>query len=146
MKNNTAMNTPYFHTITETEVLPAPMVVPSVDPAIREQLLEQVDECGQVTVRCHLHTDCATMLRIWTNTYLVCRQTGHRSRMIYADGITYMPAWMPVPAGTTTFILVFETLPDKCEVFDLLEDIPETGGFHVPGVLRNGRDMYDVFL
>lgn len=146
MKNHTAMNTPYLHVDTEAEVLPAPIVEPRVDPAIREQLLAQVDECGQVTVRCHLHTDWATKLRIWTSTYLVCQQTGHRSRMIHAEGITYMPEWMPAPAGTTTFILVFETLPDACETFALLEDIPEPGGFHVPVILRNGRDMYDVFL
>ncbi len=138
------MITPYAHTIFETEVLPVPTKTEPVDPAIREELLAQVDERGQVTIRCHIRTVWGTSARIWPSTYLVCQRTGHRSSMIHAEGITCVPVWMPVPPGTTTFILVFEPLPDECAVFSLVEEIPEPGGFHVPSIPRNGRDLYDV--
>jgi hypothetical protein len=138
------MNPPYSDTILEAEVLPAPLKECPVDPLLHEELLAQVDEQGQVTIRCHIRTAWGTCVRIWPSTYLVCRRTGHRSSMIHAEGITFFPAWMPVPTGTTTFILVFEPLSDECAVFSLVEEIPEPGGFHVPSIMRNGRDLYDV--
>jgi hypothetical protein len=31
-------------------------------------------------------------------------------------------------------------------LFDLVEEITDPGGFHVPGILRNGMDVYRVDL
>jgi hypothetical protein len=140
------MNTPQSHTVAEPEVLPVPTEMEPLGPALREELLAQVDERGQVTVHCHHHSAWETRLRIWQSTYLVCRQTRHRSSLVHAEGIPFMPTWMSAVACTTTFTLVFTPLPDGCTSFDLLEEIPESGGFHVPGIRRNGRDLYDVLV
>ncbi|MCC6402172.1 MAG: hypothetical protein IT227_15525 [Flavobacteriales bacterium] len=138
------MNTRSSHTIAEPEVLPPPTSTPAIDPGIREELLAQADERGQVTVHCRFSTPWGTRLRVWPGTYLICRTTGHRSALLHAEGISWYPAWMPVPAGTISFTLVFAPLPDGCTVFDLIEEIPEPGGFMVSGMVRNGSDLYDV--
>ncbi|MBL7963344.1 MAG: hypothetical protein JNM31_05795 [Flavobacteriales bacterium] len=138
---------PHIHAsdpaISEPEVL----VAPAVDPALREALLTQVEERGQVTVHCRISTDEGDMVRIWPHTYLVCKRTRHRSELLHAEGIPFAPHWMPVlPGHTATFTLVFAALPDECMAFDLVEEIPEPGGFHVAGIPRNGRDLYNVEL
>lgn len=140
------MKTIATHTLFETELLPEPAVVEPLDPFLREELLALVEERGQVTVRCHLRSPYPTCARIWPSTYLICHKTGHRSKLMHAEGISYMPVWLPVPSGTTTFILVFEPLPDECVVFDMVEEIPEPGGFHVKCIARNGRDLYDALV
>ncbi|MPN29566.1 hypothetical protein SDC9_177019 [bioreactor metagenome] len=44
------------------------------------------------------------------------------------------------------FTLVFSGLPDECTTFDLIEEIPEEGGFFVPNIKRNGTDVYRVII
>jgi len=127
------------------EVTEAPVVLEPIEPALKEELLTNIDERGQVTVRCRFDSAEFNLIRIWRSTYLVCYDTGHRSELLHADGIAIAPQWMPVlPGAAALFTLVFAPLPKECSAFDLIEDIPQPGGFHVAGIGRNRRDMYEV--
>ncbi|MFN8350902.1 MAG: hypothetical protein U0U25_05505 [Flavobacteriales bacterium] len=123
----------------------APVTVEPVEPALREELLADVDERGQVTVCCRVPAGVTDMVRIWRSTYLICRATGHRSALVHAEGISYAPYWTRVPRSEELhFTLVFTPLPAECIVFDLIEQIPQPGGFVVHGIIRNERDLYHV--
>lgn len=127
------------------EVPEAPVIIEPIEPALKEELLTHMEERGQVTVRCRFASAEFNLIRIWPSTYLVCRQTGHRSELLHADGISLAPHWSPVlPGEAFAFTLVFGPLPKECAAFDLVEVIPQPGGFHVPGIGRNGRDLYEV--
>jgi hypothetical protein len=54
------------------------------------------------------------------------------------------PHWTHVANGSHTFTLFFEALPGSCTVFDLMEVIPQEGGFLVQGIVRNETDVYRV--
>lgn len=134
-----------FTRATIVEAPLAPTVVEPIEPALKEELLTNLDERGQVTVRCRFDSTDFNLIRIWRSTYLVCYDSGHRSELLHADGIAIAPQWMPVlPGAAAVFTLVFAPLPKECSAFDLVEDIPQAGGFHVAGIRRNRRDMYEV--
>ncbi len=134
-----------FTRATIVEAPLAPTVVEPIEPALKEELLTNLDERGQVTVRCRFDSADFNLIRIWRSTYLVCYDSGHRSELLHADGIAIAPQWMPVlPGAAAVFTLVFAPLPKECSAFDLVEDIPQAGGFHVAGIRRNRRDMYEV--
>ena len=123
----------------------APVVIEPIGPALKEELLTHIDERGQVTVRCRFDSADFNLIRIWRSTYLVCYDTGHRSELLYADGIAIAPQWMPVlPGAAALFTLIFAPLPKECSAFDLIEDIPQAENFHVAGIGRNRRDMYEM--
>lgn len=122
-----------------------PLIVEPVEPALLSELIANVDERGQVTVRCRFTSEQGDLIRIWRTTFLVCYHTGHRSELLHAEGIAYAPEWMRVPQNSPMeFTLVFAPLPRDCSAFDLVEVIPQPGGFHVPGIVRNSRDLYHV--
>ena len=111
------------------------------------ELLTDVEEKGQVTVHCSFVAGLSDAIRIWPSTFLVCRHSGHRSQLLFAEGIPMAPTWMPVPAGNAIhFTLLFAGLPSHCVLFDLVEEIADPGGFHVPAILRNDMDVYRVEL
>jgi len=124
-----------------------PVAPPRTRP-IRErlpELLTDIDERGQVTVHCRIDAGPGDAVRIWPSTFLVCRHTGHRSRLLHAEGIPFAPLWMPLASGSSVrFTLLFEALPRECLLFDLVEEIPEEGGFFSPAILRNDMDVYRV--
>jgi hypothetical protein len=133
-----------FNSIVEAPVAP-PRTVEPLDPQLRSELLTDVEERGQVTVHCSIITEWADMIRIWPSTYLVCCHSGHRSRLLHAEGISYAPHWQPIPPGKSiAFTLLFEGLPKDCILFDLVEDIPDQCGFYSPSILRNAVDVYRV--
>ncbi|RYY94880.1 MAG: hypothetical protein EOO11_17005 [Chitinophagaceae bacterium] len=82
--------------------------------------------------------------RIWPSTYLV-QEDGTRKALLQAFGIAPYPNWKWLLPGET-FTLVFEGLDRNCLLFDLLEDIPEPGGFHIANIERNKSDVYRVFI
>ncbi len=130
--------------LVETPV--APTVREPLDPALRTELLADVEEQGQVTVRCRIEGDGDLLVRIWPSTFLI-GPDGHRSRLLHAEGIVMAPHWMAVPEdGPLEFILVFEPLPRACTRFDLVEVIPQPGGFAVTGIPRNNSDLYEVWF
>lgn len=85
------------------------------------------------------------LIRVWRSTYLIDRISGVRSELIHAENISYAPQWTVIPGKITfSFLLIFTALPKDCTVFDLLEDIPQAGGFFVSGIKRNALDVYHV--
>ncbi|MBK8497852.1 MAG: hypothetical protein IPL52_03315 [Flavobacteriales bacterium] len=131
----------------EELVIAPPLPLERVDPLLRTELCSDVDERGQVTVHLSFTADFMDGIRIWPSTYLLCRNTGHRSPLVHAEGIPYAPTWLALPPGKlVAFTLLFAALPRACSLFDLVEEIPEDGGFHVPGIARNGMDVYRVGL
>lgn len=84
-------------------------------------------------------------IRIWPTTFLIAKDVNHRSQLIHAENIPYYPIWKPVALGSRTrFTLIFSGLPADCARFDMVEDIPEPGGFIVRNIPRNELDVYEV--
>lgn len=103
--------------------------------------LTNIEEEKQVTVHCSCIG--VSRIRIWKSTFLVAHSSPHRSKLIYAENITLYPEWTPVEeVKKTRFTLVFTGLPKGCKQFDLIEDIPEPGGFIVRNIKRNNSDVY----
>src|SRR5262245_35369040 len=123
-----------------------------IKPAVDVDVLTSVDastlEDSFVYVHCYFHNQWKDMLiRIWQNTWLIDQASGSRSKLIHAENITYAPTWTLIPDGQTyTFLLIFSGLPKSCQMFDLLEDIPQAGGFHVKDISRNQTDVYHINL
>jgi hypothetical protein len=129
------------------------MIIPSEAPTIKldeqlkKELLAQIREEGMVIVHCSYTAEYWIGIRIWNSTFLIDAELGNRSRMLHAFNIPIAPKLMEVPAGSTVrFTLIFAPLPKTCEIFDLLEDIPEARGFHIRGIKRNKSDVYRVTI
>lgn len=85
------------------------------------------------------------LIRIWKTTYLVDRGSGSKSKLVHAENISFAPEWTLVPDKKPfRFLLIFDALPRTCSSFDLVEEIPQAGGFHVEGIIRNKTDVYHV--
>ena len=92
----------------------------------------------------HIHYYGIGPIRIWPTTYLV-QENGKRKKMIQAYNIPLFPHWKAVNYGHL-FTLLFEGLDKDCLTFDLLEDIPESGGFNIEKIMRNDTDVYWLLL
>jgi hypothetical protein len=103
-------------------------------------------EASHVYVHCYFNSPGAEMLiRIWRSTFLVDVASGTRAPLVHAENISYAPQWTIIPdSGLFHFLLIFEGLPRSCTQFNLLEDIPQAGGFFVEGIQRNNSDVYHV--
>jgi hypothetical protein len=127
-----------------------PVVKPLVKPSIDFELLASISpeqlEDSYVYVHCYYdnpHQD--SLIRIWRSTYLVDTTSGTRSKLLHAENISFAPLWTLIPDGTQySFLLVFSALPKHCAHFDLFEDIPQSGGFHVKDITRNQSDVYHI--
>ena len=119
-------------------------------PEVGEEVLTSIDpstlEDSYVYVHCHFNNTSDDMLiRIWRSTFLIDRASGARSSLIHVENISYAPMWTLIPGkGRFSFLLIFTSLPKDCIVFDLLEDIPQAGGFNIQGIQRNELDVYHV--
>lgn len=115
---------------------------------LREQIAPQTDYESQVIVHIGFRAfGDVQRLRIWNNTFLKCRQTNTKSKMLFSDNIAKYPNWTIVEPGTHfSFTLIFEKLPKACLTFDLIEDIPEAGGFFIKGIERNNLNIYNLRL
>ena len=138
--------TPKYNTIKEEKVhtiVEEPDV--KLDKRLKDELLSEMLEEGTVIVHCSFTTIDGMNIRIWNSTFLIDKVTGTRSRMLHAENITIAPQWMIIPAGATArFTLIFAPLPKSCEFFDLLEDIPQAGGFFIQNIKRNKSDVYYI--
>jgi len=130
---------------TEQEVTVVPSV--KIDPKLKEEILSQVEEQGMVIVHCSFSTPRNMGIRIWSSTYLEDQATGSKSQLLHALNITYAPSWELVMGGTIKrFILIFSSLPKTCEVFDFIEEVPDSYGFEIYGIKRNSSDVYNVSI
>ena len=113
----------------------------------RKKTREQVEEEKQVIVHCHYTctNPYGMYIRIWPSTFLIAKDVQHRSDLVHAENIPLAPEWTGVPPGASSqFTLVFTGLPKDCQLFDLVEIIPQEGGFFVANIERNELDVYEV--
>lgn len=112
-----------------------------------ELLLLQAEE-QQVIIHCAIYAqDFGDAARIWKSTYLINQATGTKYQMNFADGISFAPHWTVIPFNRPLeFTLIFKGLPKQCTSFDLVELIPEEGGFEVRNIKRNNSDVYHVTI
>ncbi len=121
---------------------------PFIDTDVLFSIHPELLNDAYIYVHCHVPRSAAEMLiRIWKTTFLVDKANACRAGLIHAENITYAPLWTLVPLHIDySFLLIFASLPKSCKQFDLVEEIPQPGGFYVPGILRNDRDVYHVAL
>lgn len=132
------------------EVIMPPRVKPNIkiDPATTLQLLSSVLEESQVILHCsYTGSVYDDYIRIWRSTFLCPKECDKRSQLITAYNISIYPQWTMVKDGQTIiFTLVFSALPKACKEFDMIEDIPELGGFMIRNIKRNKTDVYKVIV
>jgi len=111
---------------------------------LKHQVLVLNEEEKQVIIHCSVYAaDAGDAARIWRSTYLMDHVTGKRYELLFAEGISYAPQWTLIPSNRPLeFTLVFRGLPKSCRVFDLIEVIPEEGGFEVLNIARTPSDVY----
>jgi hypothetical protein len=122
---------------------------PKIDKKTLERIKEDVDFEGQVTIHISFtnYTLENQLLRLWKTTYLFDKSSTHKSKLIQHYNISFYPKWMVVqPGQTLTFTLIFSALPKSCKHFDLIEQIPEPGGFVFKNIARNKSDVYHLTL
>src|ERR1051326_4527709 len=109
---------------------------PHESPEISTETEVDVLNESHVYVHCYFNNTVKDMLiRIWKTTYLVDRGSGARSKLVHAENISYAPEGRLVPDKKEfRFLLIFDALPRAWSSFDLVEDIPQAGGFHVEGI------------
>lgn len=126
--------------------------IPVVKPEIGSEVLASIDPNSltdsYVYVHCHYQNEYDEMfIRVWRSTFLIDRASSSRAQLVHAENISYAPQWTFIPGKQLyTFLLIFSALPKNCKVFDLVEDIPQAGGFHVSGISRNEQDVYHVTI
>jgi hypothetical protein len=126
--------------------------IPVVKPEIGTEVLTSIDpntlEDSHIYVHCHYENEYDEMfIRVWQSTFLIDRTSSARATLLHAENISYAPIWTHIPGKMTyTFLLIFSSLPKGCTLFDLVEDIPQAGGFHVSGISRNEKDVYHVTI
>jgi hypothetical protein len=116
--------------------------------AKKNKLSNKVEEESQVIIHCSFTgVYLNEKIRIWKSTYLYPTNSSHRSMLVHHENITMYPIWMPIGIGeTVNFTLIFTGLPKKCKLFDLVENIPEPGGFIIKNIVRNDTDIYFLNL
>ena len=132
--------------MTEIKNIDVPTLKPEVkiDKLSRQKLLNQVLEESQVIVHCsYTGSFNSDRIRIWASTFLYAKDSNHKSELIHVENITMYPMWMDVANGQTiNFTLIFSGLPKHCKLFDMVENIPEPGGFVFENIVRNNSDVY----
>ena len=124
------------------------MGIPNIneETAVKSDVKFDVQEESQVIVHCHYQgPDELTMIRVWKTIILAPHNSEVKCALLHSEGIVMYPGWMGVePNQRISFSLIFSGLPRNCVTFDLLEIIPEAGGFEVRNIPRNKTDIYQV--
>jgi hypothetical protein len=132
--------------MTKRETINVPKVKPEIkiDEATRQKLLNAVKEESLVIIHCsYTGSFWYDRIRIWKSTFLVDKNSAHKSKLVHTENIALYPTWSQIEIGQTiNFTLVFTGLPKHCRLFDLIEEIPEPGGFHIMNIERNNSDVY----
>lgn len=114
----------------------------------KEQIKTQIEvktlesEERQTIVHCSCDGDGTEAYRIWPSTYLIEQGLNRRVKLITAFNISFAPQW--TLNDGRGFTLIFEGLSKGCTSFDLIEMIPQAGGFEVFNIPRNNMDVYHV--
>ncbi|MEY3399033.1 MAG: hypothetical protein RL220_1627 [Bacteroidota bacterium] len=112
------------------------------------QTATALDEKGYVYLHLSFRaTDIGEGIRIWKSTVLCDKNSSHESKLVHAFNIPFPPEWLFLEPGQIhQFLLIFEGLPKGCNTFDMIERIPESGGFELRGIHRNKSDVYRLRL
>jgi hypothetical protein len=119
-------------------------------PEIDVEVLTNIDpgtlDDSYVYVHCYFRNKWENMLiRIWKTTFLVDTFSDNRAQLVHAENISIAPVWTHIPDGNVyAFLLIFSGLPKSCKLFDLVEEIPEPGGFFIQNISRNETDVYHI--
>ena len=118
----------------------------TIEASVQRELQKAIEEEAQVIVHCsYFSSGYEEKIRIWKSTFLLPTGSSHRCKLLHVENISLYPEWTEIkPYKEFRFTLIFSALPKECKVFDLVESIPEPGGFEVMGIVRNGRDIYRV--
>jgi len=129
----------------KTEII-EPLVKPEVESEILTSLATDLAEDSFIYVHCHFDNLGEEMLiRIWRTTFLIDIHSGTRARLVHAENISFAPQWTIIPGGIMFhFLLIFSSVPKSCKQFDLVEEIPQPGGFCVRNIQRNDSDVYHI--
>lgn len=121
---------------------------PELDPDLLVSIDIQLLTDSYVYVHCYFQNEWQdALVRIWKTTFLIDQGSGFKSALMHAENISIAPLWTLIPDNTThNFLLIFEALPKSCSHFDLIEEIPQPGGFHVKNIQRNQKDVYHITL
>ncbi len=96
----------------------------------------------QTIVHCMCPAAEDSAYRIWPSTFLIEHGTNKKVRLITAFNISFAPQW--TLNDGKGFTLIFAGLSKSCRSFDLVEEIPQAGGFEVYNIPRNEMDVYHV--
>ena len=109
---------------------------------------EEADVESQVVVHCRFTGRFDDdKVRVWKSTFLVARDSEHRSELVSAFNVSMYPEWTILKKGTVlNFTLIFTGLPKSCRSFDFLEIIPQPGGFVKRNIARNKTDVYRIVI
>ncbi len=123
-------------------------VKPAIDDSVLTSIQPSVLEDSHVYVHCSFdNTWKDALIRIWKTTFLIDKASGSKSSLVHAENISIAPLWTIIPDKKVhNFILVFSALPKSCVLFDLVEEIPQPGGFVVNNIHRNSTDVYHVVI
>jgi hypothetical protein len=133
-----------------TEITELPVKAPEIneDKAYKLLLQQEISEESQVIVNCSITgVGLNEGIRIWKSTFLYEKGSTRRSKLVHHHNIAFYPNWTILNRGETIrFTLIFTGLSRQCEQFDMIEKIPESGGFEVRNIQRNQNDVYSIDL
>ncbi len=109
---------------------------------------QEADVESQVVVHCRFTGRFnGDKVRVWKSTFLVARDSEHRSELVSAFNVSMYPEWTILKKGVVlNFTLIFTGLPKSCRSFDFLEIIPQPGGFVKRNIARNQTDVYRIVI
>lgn len=119
-----------------------------VSPELKQDVLKSTSSEAQVVIHGTIYgNEPGLQVRIWDSIHLYPKGFIYPSELIYSENISFYPVWTPIPFGETLqFTLIFSGLPKGCKYFDLIESIPEPGGFVVRNIPREKSDVYNLIL
>jgi hypothetical protein len=124
-------------------------VITEREVKIEKEVVKLAKESAEIEKQVIVHVTIKSshtwwQLRIWPSTYLIPKEGIIKSKLLNVENIPFYPQWLHIFGKSHRFTLIFEGLPKDCEVFDLIEEIPQEGGFKALGIKRNLSDVYHV--
>jgi hypothetical protein len=116
----------------------------TIDADLKDALQSLVEDEAQVIIHIHLHFRYTSCIRIWKSTFLIPHNSATKINLAHAVNISFFPKWKICKSGETVCTLFFKGLPKDCTEFDLVEEIPESGGFYFPNIKKNNSGVYHL--
>lgn len=118
-----------------------------IAPELLEQVQTQVEKQVIVHGVARAKPRCGATLRLWKSIVLIPKESTKQCQLIQSFNIALYPVWQHIlPGKSHHFTMIFEGLPKACSQFDLVEMIPEPGGFEIRNIIRNELDVYHLLF